>query len=146
MRMARRAYFSAAHKLYDAHLTLEENIALYGPQAASHGLGHNYILEVYLEGRPDAKSGMIMPIAQVDSILKEVVAGLDHKFLNIDVPYFKERVPTTENLAQYCYEKLQFILTNTKSAAMYSAHLQKVRLFETEDLWVDYGLNIASEF
>jgi 6-pyruvoyltetrahydropterin/6-carboxytetrahydropterin synthase len=141
-RMARRVYFSAAHKLYNSNLTLEQNIALYGSQAATNGLGHNYILEAHLEGPQNEDSGMILPLAQLDGWLKEVVAGLDHRFLNYDVPYFKDRVPTAENLAAYCY---QFLCELVLASGAPSIRLAKIRLYETEDHFVDCGIQLTPE-
>src|SRR5580692_1698172 len=103
-RLARRAYFSAAHTLYDDRKTPQENAEFFGMQVSKHGQGHNYIVEVFVEGELDSRSGMLMPLAKLDHMLGELTAGLDHKFLNYDVKYFSEVLPTAANLAQYCYE------------------------------------------
>ncbi len=155
-RVARRVYFSAAHQLRNQALTHEENLNLFGIQAATHGLGHNYILEAYIEGALNEQSAMIMPVAQLDALLKEVVTGLDHKFLNKDVPYFREKLPTTENVARYCHDFLSLLIqkysaqksTTEKSQSVDHppVTLQKIRLYETEDLWVDCGPALQPEF
>jgi len=132
-RVIRRAYFCAAHRLYQDHLTLQENQALYGDAATSmHGFGHNYILEAYVEGAIDVKTGMVMAIHELDACLKEITSGLDHRFLNHEVSYFKTVVPTGENIAQYCFDFLNRLLKTHGQVK-----LAKVRLYETDDLWVD---------
>jgi 6-pyruvoyltetrahydropterin/6-carboxytetrahydropterin synthase len=135
IRLARRAYFSAAHKLHDSKLSPQQNLEVFGEQASTHGLGHNYILEVFVEGSIDEKSGMLLPLSRLDQMLKEVTAGLDHKFLNYDVNYFKDVLPTAANVALYCHDFLKPLLQREAS----HLRLQKVRLYETEDLWVDCG-------
>ena len=73
---------------------------------------------------------MIINLRDLDQLLKESVSTLDHHFINSDVPEFKEQVPTTENLALYCFDRTQSLLPN-------SIQLDRVRLYETEELWVD---------
>ena len=75
---------------------------------------------------------MVMNLKDLDSLLKEVTAPLDHHHLNLDVEYFRERVPTTENIARFCYEELR------RRLAVPGVRLVKVRLLEGSDLWVDY--------
>ena len=129
--LIRRVHFSSGHRYFNKNWSEEKNKEVFGLCYSSHGHGHNYILETYLSGSVQPETGMIMNLRDVDYFLKEVISPLDHKFLNEEVREFREKVPTTENIAQYCFDKLSEKLT--------SVHLDKVRLFETEDLWVDYG-------
>lgn len=139
-RIVRRAYFSAAHRLFNPSLSLEQNHNLFGQQAATHGTGHNYILEAYVEGPIHPESGMIVTVKELDALLQEVVSQLDHRFLNEDVPYFKATLPTVENIARYCYQFLEPMF-----AARRSLRLARVRLYESDSTWADVGYNLTRE-
>jgi 6-pyruvoyltetrahydropterin/6-carboxytetrahydropterin synthase len=109
-----------------------ENYELFGAEANPNGHGHNYVLEVTLEGDPDPVSGMVMDLKQLKDILEhEVVAPMDHRFLNYEVEPFDRVVPTAENIAREIWRRLDPRL------AASGATLAKVRLFEGPDLYVD---------
>lgn len=133
VRLARKITFSSAHRYYHPRLSEEENLAIYGSQYSPHGHGHNFILEVHVDGPVDPQTGLVINLKDLDAILKKVTSPLDHHHLNYDVPYFQEHVPTTENIARYCFEAVSRELEGSP------VHLHKVRLYEGEDLWVDYG-------
>ncbi|MBI5280944.1 MAG: 6-carboxytetrahydropterin synthase [Candidatus Solibacter usitatus] len=134
MWITRRIEFSASHWCYNPSLSGAENLALYGADANRHGHGHNYALEVTLEGAPDAVTGMVVDLKEVKRILEEeVVEPMDHRHLNHEVPPFGELVPTTENLAVEIWRRL------APRFAGGPARLSRVRLFETGDLFVDYA-------
>ncbi len=133
MRITRREEFSASHACLQPALGLEENRALYGDDANPHGHGHNYRLEVTLEGSPDPVSGMVYDLkALKDVIRREVIDPFDHRFLNYEVAPFDRVVPTTENLAREIWRRLEPRLASDR------ARLHSIRLYETEDLFVDY--------
>jgi 6-pyruvoyltetrahydropterin/6-carboxytetrahydropterin synthase len=133
MLITRRVEFSASHVCRNAALTEEQNRALYGPAANPRGHGHNYILEVTLEGDPDPATGMVYDLRRLKEVLsREVVEPMDHRFLNQEVPPFDRVVPTAENLALEVWRRLEPHL-NTGGA-----RLRGVRVYETEDLYVDY--------
>jgi 6-pyruvoyltetrahydropterin/6-carboxytetrahydropterin synthase len=99
MRLSRRYRFAAAHRLDTPRLSPEENRKLYGKCNNPHGHGHDYSLEVTVEGPLDA-SGQVVDRAALDRLVEErVLSQLDHKNLNQDLPEFAHAVPTTENLA-----------------------------------------------
>ena len=86
----------------------EENRALFGAAANPHGHGHNYMLEVTLEGNPDPVTGMVLDLKVSRKFWKrEVVEPYDHRFLNYEVPPFDRTVPTTENIAIEIWNRLQ---------------------------------------
>jgi 6-pyruvoyltetrahydropterin/6-carboxytetrahydropterin synthase len=133
MLITRKAEFSASHVCAQASLTSEQNHALYGAAANPNGHGHNYALEVTLEGDPDPVTGMVFDLKQLKEIIqKAVVEPMDHRFLNYEVPPFDKVVPTTENVAVEIWNRLQPAIYGSR------AHLHNVRLYETEDLYVDY--------
>jgi 6-pyruvoyltetrahydropterin/6-carboxytetrahydropterin synthase len=133
--LARRVHFSSAHRYFHPSYSEQQNKEVFGLCYTPYGHGHNYILEAYISGEIDPTSGMVINLRDVDRILKLVLEPLDHHHLNFDVPEFKTVVPTTENIAKYCFEKIE------KEISSFSAKLEKVRLYEGEDLWVDYEAN-----
>ncbi|MCB0343431.1 MAG: 6-carboxytetrahydropterin synthase [Pseudobdellovibrionaceae bacterium] len=135
-RLSRRVYFSSAHQYYQPQWSEQKNQEIYGDLYSPHGMGHNFALEAYVEGAIDPVTGMIINMADFDQILKEAVKPLDHRFLNKDVPYFFNTVPTLENIAVYCFERISESLKPT------SLQLLKVRVYEGDDVWVDYGADL----
>lgn len=101
-------HFSAAHRLALPHLTLEQNSEIYGKCARVNGHGHNYHLEVTVKGTIDPRTGMIVDLPQLQKVIDAyVVEPFDHTFLNKDIPYFAEVVPTAENIAVHIRDLLQ---------------------------------------
>lgn len=134
MLITRRAEFSASHVCCQSSLTPEENRKLYGAAANPNGHGHNYVLEVTLEGEADPATGMIFDLKRLKEIIHEqVIEPMDHRFLNYEVPPFDTVVPTVENVAAEIWRRLE---PNFESGC---ARLHNIRLFETEDLYVDYS-------
>ena len=134
MLITRRAEFSASHRCYDSRLSEQQNRDLYGERADSHGHGHNYILEVSLEGEPDPVTGMVVDLKLLKDILNErVVDVMDHRHLNHEVPPFDRVIPTVENVAREIWNRLQ------EPLRFENARLANVRLYETSDLYVDYA-------
>lgn len=133
MKITRRAEFSASHTCANPALTAEENQAIYGEAANPFGHGHNYLLEVTLDGTPDPVTGMVMDLKLLKEVIEEeVVAPMDHRFLNHEVPPFDRVVPTAENLAIEIWRRLEPRLRAP------NARLDSVRIYETEDLWVEF--------
>ena len=133
MLITRRVEFSASHVCRNPQLSEEQNLALYGGDANPHGHGHNYVVEATLAGRPDPVTGMVFDLKRLKEILNaEVVEPMDHRFLNHEVPPFDRVIPTTENLAREIWRRLE------ARFAAGPARLDAVRVYETEDLYVDY--------
>jgi 6-pyruvoyltetrahydropterin/6-carboxytetrahydropterin synthase len=133
MLITRKVEFSASHVCYNPALPEEENRALYGEAANPHGHGHNWVLEVTLEGEPDPLTGMVFDLKALKDIVNhEVVAAMDHRFLNHEVAPFDKVVPTTENITMEIWNRLAPRLASANT------RLHAVRLYETEDLYVDY--------
>jgi len=131
--LTRRAEFSASHYYHNPQFTPEENQRVFGKCNNPHGHGHNYILEVTVKGEVDPRSGFVVDIKQIKDVLnREVLDAMDHRFLNKEVPEFRDQIPTTENLAVAIWNRL--------APKLSIAHLHRVRVYETPDLFVDvYG-------
>jgi 6-pyruvoyltetrahydropterin/6-carboxytetrahydropterin synthase len=133
MLITRRIEFSASHVCRSTQLSDEENRRMFGNAANPHGHGHNYVVEVSLEGRPDPVTGMVLDLKELKEILtREIVEPYDHRFLNYEVPPFDREVPTTENIARDIWRRLEGRLTGGNKK------LHAVRVYETPDLYVDY--------
>ena len=133
MLITRKIEFSASHVCRVPELSEEENRRLFGPAANPHGHGHNYLLEVSVEGSPDPITGMVLDLKELKEILnREVVALYDHRFLNYEVPPFDHVNPTAENVVREIWNRLEPHLNRS------GRKLRKVRLYETADLYVDY--------
>jgi 6-pyruvoyltetrahydropterin/6-carboxytetrahydropterin synthase len=132
MLITRKAEFSSSHACYRSEWSDERNREVYGLKANPHGHGHNYVLEVTLAGDPDPVTGMVLDLKDLKEILnREVVEPFDHRFLNHEVPPFNTVVPTAENIAVEIWRRLEPHFHN-------GARLHQVRLWETDDLYVDY--------
>ena len=130
VRVGRRESFNAAHQLYDPGLSDAENRRLFGKCANLHG--HNYVLEVVVAGRVDQSSGYVLDLKVLsDVVCRQVIQDVDHRNLNTDVPWLKGRIPTAENLAQACWERLEPELPE--------GMLRSVRVWETDKNWAQYG-------
>jgi 6-pyruvoyltetrahydropterin/6-carboxytetrahydropterin synthase len=106
MRLARTIQFNAGRSLWRKQWSAEKNRSVYGDEGP-HGYGHNYELEVAVEGRVDDTTGMVVNLTDLDRILKEEVdAPLDHRNLNLDVPDFSSAPPTAENLARWIWGRV----------------------------------------
>ncbi len=133
MLITRRVEFSASHVCRNSGLSDEDNRRLFGFSANPHGHGHNYVVEVSLQGEPDPTTGMVLDLKELKEILnREVVAPYDHRFLNYEVPPFDRVIPTTENIALDIWRRLEPHLSIGRSK------LHSVRVYETPDLYVDY--------
>ncbi|MEE8518837.1 MAG: 6-carboxytetrahydropterin synthase [Dehalococcoidia bacterium] len=128
--ISRRFDFSSSHRYYREEWSEEENNRVFGLCALPNGHGHNYTLEVAVSGEPDGETGMVINLVDLKSAVDGVLVQFDHKHLNLDTPYFTERIPTTENLATVLWELI--------AAELGRASLYRIRLFETDDLFVEY--------
>ena len=134
MFITRKAEFSASHACRLSTVSDARNREIYGEAANPRGHGHNYVFEVTLEGEPDPVTGMIVDLKEVKDILnREVVEPFDHRFLNYEVAPFDHVVPTTENVAIEIWRRLEPRFRTGP------ARLANVRLWETDDLFVDYA-------
>ena len=100
--VCRKAHFNSAHRLANLSWTKEKNLKVFGKCSYDNYHGHNYELIVKLTGEIDPETGMLMDLSILKKIIKtEVEDVLDHKNLNLDIPHFKNLIPSTENLAVF---------------------------------------------
>ena len=130
--VCRKAHFNSAHKLANNNWSKEKNYDIFGKCSYENYHGHNYELIVKLTGDIDPETGMLMDLSILKKIIKKVVEDvLDHKNLNLDIPYFKDLIPSTENLAIFIWNRL-------KDAIDIECDLSIV-LYETPRNFVEYS-------
>lgn len=132
--LTKKMEFSASHRCWNPDLSDEENLEFFGKSSSPLGHGHNFVLEVTIEGEVDEKTGMIINLFDLKKILAQVLMDFDHKYLNEDSEHFKHLIPTPENLAKVLWN----IIDNELSKNKLACSLYKIRLYETDDLYVDY--------
>ena len=131
--ITRREEFSAAHRLHDPSLDDAENARIYGICNNPNGHGHNYALEVTVRG-PVPRSGMVLDLNRLMVLLREeIVAEVDHKHLNHDVPFLAGIIPTAENVAVAFWERLA-----PRIEEFEGCRLHRIRLYESANNFVDY--------
>jgi 6-pyruvoyltetrahydropterin/6-carboxytetrahydropterin synthase len=129
--LTRRAEFSASHYYWNDKFSAEENERIFGKCANRNGHGHNYTLEVTVEGNVDPVTGFVVDLKWLrDVIEREVLDVYDHRHLNLEVPEFRNAIPTTENIAVAVWKRL--------CPALKGAKLHRVRVYETPDIFADY--------
>ena len=96
-RVTRRVHFNAAHRLHNPAATEEWNQATYGECNNPNFHGHNYELDLSVEGQIDPRTGYVMDLNHLKQLAQErLLQHLDHKNLNVDVPWMADIIPTTE--------------------------------------------------
>jgi 6-pyruvoyltetrahydropterin/6-carboxytetrahydropterin synthase len=131
--ITRRETFNAAHKLWQPTWSDEKNNEVFGRCANKNWHGHNFVLFVTVCGDPDPETGFVMNLKDLSDIIKkEVTEKLDHKNLNLDVPFLEGIMASTENIVIAIWEILE------PKIATYGAALAKLKLVETENNFVEY--------
>lgn len=130
--LTRRITFNAAHKLHVPEWSDERNREVFGKCANPNWHGHNYVLFVTVSGEPDPVTGYVINAKALDALVdREVTDHLDHRNVNLDVDWLRGVQPSSENLARAIWDRLAPKLHPP-------ATLHRVRLVETENIFVDY--------
>jgi 6-pyruvoyltetrahydropterin/6-carboxytetrahydropterin synthase len=131
--LTRKFEFSASHRYWKKDWSEEKNNEVFGPCTSPYGHGHNYDLYVTVTGPVDRNTGMIINLTQLKSIVNDILKDFDHKFLNMDTPYFQERIPTTENIAAVLFN----LIDGKLSINTGQVKLSRIRLYEMQNLYAD---------
>ncbi len=132
--LTRRATFSASHYYWNDSWSPEKNQQVFGRCANRNGHGHNYTLEVTVAGNPDPVTGFVVDLKWLkDVIEQEVLAAYDHRHLNIEVPEFAAKIPTTENMAIAAWQRLEPVIDKVGGAT-----LSRIRMYETPEIFAEY--------
>jgi 6-pyruvoyltetrahydropterin/6-carboxytetrahydropterin synthase len=131
MKVCRRETFNAAHRLHNPNWSDEKNSAIFGKCNNPNYHGHNYVMEVWLEGEIDPETGYVIDLKILRDLIKqEITEPFDHRNLNLDCPEFAHLNPTAENIALVCWQKLR--------AKLDSRYGLRIKLWETENNVVEY--------
>ena len=131
--LTRRERFNAAHKLYREDWTEEENKEVFGKCANKNWHGHNYELFVTVKGEINPKTGFIIDLKWLSEMLQEkIIEALDHKNLNLDVPFLKGKMCRTEVLTVEIWNII------AEDILGQGAELHSLKLMETENNYVEY--------
>jgi len=130
--VTRRLRFNAAHRVFNPAFSDEKNQATFGKCNNPNWHGHNYTLDVSVEGPIDEETGYVMDLSKLKGLVsREVVNLVDHKNFNLDVPFMRGRIPTSENIVVAFWEILE--------PAIRPARLVRLVLWETENNYVEYS-------
>jgi 6-pyruvoyltetrahydropterin/6-carboxytetrahydropterin synthase len=133
MKVCRRETFNAAHRLNNPLFDQVTNERIYGKCNNPNYHGHNYVLEVWIDGEINVETGYVVDLKILKDIIKEeVVEPFDHKNLNLDCPEFVNLIPTAENIAVVIWNRLR----KRFDEKQYSL---EIRLWETEKNSVWYN-------
>jgi len=129
--------FSSAHRLHASELSAEQNLQIYDMCNNLQGHGHDYRLEVSLQGEPDQKTGMIFALDDMDNLVRQVLDRLDHRHLDKEVDFFKTHVSTGEVIIQYLWDELNKIFP--------ADMLYYLKLWETNNNYFEIVKEVLSE-
>jgi len=130
--LTRHEHFNAAHKLFNPNWTREKNEEVFGKCANENWHGHNFELIVTVKGEINPETGYFINVKELSKIIQEhIIEKLDHKNLNLDVPFLQGIMPTTENLAMAIWNEL---IAHLPAGVM----LHSVKIYETPRICVEY--------
>lgn len=133
MYITRRERFNAAHRLFRPEWTDEKNLEVFGKCSNPNWHGHNYTLYITVKSEVNQKTGFVMNLKDLSSILKtKIIDKVDHKNLNIEVDFLKDKIISTENIAIAIWDELE------EEIRKFGAELYCVKLVETENNFVEY--------
>lgn len=131
--VTRVEHFNAAHKLWNANWSVEQNRAVFGKCSNDNYHGHNYELHVTVKGEPHPDTGFVVNAKTLGSIVKEkVVEVVDHKNLNMDVPFLQGKFTSAENLAIGIWNQIEAEIKQL------GVTLHCIKLIETRNIYVEY--------
>jgi 6-pyruvoyltetrahydropterin/6-carboxytetrahydropterin synthase len=138
--LTRRATFSASHYYWNDAWPEEKNLEIFGRCANRNGHGHNYTLEVTVAGEPDPATGFVVDLKWLKDVMeREVLSVYDHRHLNLETPEFRNKIPTTENIAIAAWKRLEPAINGKGGGkATAGAKLSRVRIYETPEIFAEY--------
>ncbi len=131
--ITRRETFNAAHKLYREDWSEKKNWEVFGKCSNQNWHGHNFVIYVTVKGIPHPDTGFVINLKELSQIMKdEVIEPLDHKNLNLDVPFLKGIMASTENVVIHIWDRMKDRIEEA------GGELVKIKLSETENNFVEY--------
>ena len=131
--ITRKERFNAAHRLFKPEYTDEQNLEIFGKCSNPNWHGHNYLLHVTVKGEVSGETGFVADLKVLSRIINEkVILQLDHRNINLEVPFMKGKLASTENLAISIWEELE------PEISVLGATLHCIRVEETENNMAEY--------
>lgn len=131
--LTRRERFSAAHRMFRQEWPDEKNREVFGKCSNPNWHGHNYILWVTIKGEISDSQGFVLNIDTLKKIIQDrVIAKIDHKNINLEVDFMKDKIATTENLAVAIWDELK------PHVEKEGVRLHCVKIEETENNYIEY--------
>lgn len=131
--ITRRETFNAAHKLWREDWSEEKNFEVFGRCSNKNWHGHNFTIYVTVKGFPSEETGFVINLKDLSEIIKqEVIEPLDHKNLNLDVPFLQGMLASTENIVIQVWNRIK------EPIHAAGGELVKIKLVETENNFVEY--------
>lgn len=131
--ITRRETFNAAHKLWREEWSEEKNFEVFGRCSNKNWHGHNFTIYVTVKGVPSKETGFVINLKDLSEIIKqEIIEPLDHKNLNMDVPFLKGMLASTENIVIQIWDRIK------EPVKIAGGELVKIKLVETENNFVEY--------
>ncbi len=135
LQVCRKEHFNAAHKLWNPNWSEEKNFEIFGPCSNANWHGHNFELIVTVKGKPDPETGFVVDLKKLSTVIRqEIIEKVDHKNLNIDVPFMEGKMASCENLI---IEFWKILAPAVDSIVPYGS-LYKLTLYETPRNYVEY--------
>lgn len=118
--------FAAAHRLFRPEWSEAKNAEVFGKCAHPNSHGHNYRMEVSVEAEPDPLTGYVLDAAVLSAVVEEsVLSKVDHKHLDKDLPWFKDKPSSVENLVNVVWDEL------SSAFSLHKVELSEIRIWET---------------
>lgn len=131
--ITRRERFNAAHRLFRADFSDEQNLEIFGKCSNPNWHGHNYELFVTVKGEINNQTGFLVNLKRLSALIREhIITQLDHKNINLEVDFMKGKLASTENLAVGIWNELE------ESIHQLDAELHCVKVTESENNFVEY--------
>ncbi|TVP48969.1 MAG: 6-carboxytetrahydropterin synthase [Gemmatimonadales bacterium] len=132
VRVTRRLHFNAAHRLYRPEWSDSRNAEVFGPCANPNWHGHNYEIDVTVEGPVHPETGYVMDLGHLkDLVNSSVIDDVDHRNLNLEVPWLEGLNPTTENFVVAIWKRIEPGMPE-------GVRLSRIVLWETPRNYVEY--------
>lgn len=133
MFITRRERFNAAHRLYREDWPNEKNLEVFGKCSNPNWHGHNYIMYITVKGEVSIETGFVVNLKDLSNIINtKIIEKIDHKNLNLEVDFMKNRIVSTENIAIAIWEELE------DDIRQIGAELHCIKIVETENNFVEY--------
>jgi 6-pyruvoyltetrahydropterin/6-carboxytetrahydropterin synthase len=133
--VSRHEHFNAAHKLYNPKWSEQKNEEIFGPCANANWHGHNFEIIVTVKGDPDTDTGFVVDLKKLSKLIRtDIIDKVDHKNLNVDVDFMKDKMASTENLVIEFWKILEIGIKSISD----TAELHCIKLYETPRNFVEY--------